>query len=139
MLDSYQRGFSDVKGSRTTSSRVTVWSTKVDLVGNSCQILQWGVGRDQYVCQVKFKDEQSALTHRSMVAAHVGQCLGSGWVRQRTARGVGEGSRVIYRRKLSGKRAEQVSLIAAPRGRRVDGGWSSFLILGAPGDPATAY
>ena len=127
LLQSYHKQFADIRGSRRSFDRISIWSTDYQLVGSGCEIWGWQGGKYNYVCNYVAPDEESARSMYQEAQSKIGTCASGDWQlsQRKTQEGVGLQS-VWHRPELGAVvdlKLVQTRGIGKPR-------WAIYLLIG---------
>ncbi|MBT4518479.1 MAG: hypothetical protein HOC23_00620 [Halieaceae bacterium] len=131
LVKSYENGFRDVRGKTAVNGHlVDVWRTDVQLVGNNCELWQWGGNQVTYVCSKTFPNKELSQETYQRAKDVIETCLPE-WGHLETTRKLGEGTKVLYQRdgQLPGV---AVHTVATPR--LFTSEWTTYVFVGDPSD-----
>lgn len=127
LLQSYQQQFADIRGTSRTFDRITIWSTRYQLVGSGCEIWGWQGGKYNYVCNYVAPDEASARTIYRDAVEDIEACASEPWHRSERQIQGGVGLQSVWKRPdFSGVvdlKLVQTRGISTPR-------WAIYLLIG---------
>lgn len=92
--------FDAIKGQLISSRYMSIWNSKVDVVGDSCQVWLTGDNRTTYVCTQVAPNEAVAQEWFKRSTETIGQCLGD-WRREDRERKDGPGQLARWSRPVA--------------------------------------
>lgn len=127
LLVSYQNQFADIRGSRRSFDRISIWSTNYQLVGSGCEIWGWQGGKYNYVCNYVAPDEESARSIYREAASKIGACASEEWQLKQRDTQEGAGAQSVWQQPDLGAVVDlklvQTRGIGKPR-------WAIYLLIG---------
>jgi hypothetical protein len=127
ILESYQTDFSDIRGQRRSLNRIDIWSSKLQLVGNSCEIWEWQGGKYNYVCNYTAPDEATARSTYQQAATNIGACASAQWQRAESSTQQAGGEQTLWRHQDV---AAVVDLKLVPTRGISKPRWAVYLLIG---------
>jgi len=98
LIRSHDLEFERVRNVRRTANMMDVWTTRYHLVGDSCQVWDWGGGNSSYVCSVVSPNEELAREMYNRAIKVTRECLDEDWALSERKRKLGTGDKAIFRK-----------------------------------------
>lgn len=127
LLQSYKDQFADIRVSRRSFDRISIWTTNYQLVGSGCEIWGWQGGKYNYVCNYVAPDEESAKTIYEDAVQNISACAGEPWGKNQREIQDGLGRQTVWKRPdfagMVDLKLVQTRGISTPR-------WAVYLLIG---------
>jgi hypothetical protein len=127
LLESYKTQFDDIRGSKNSFDRITIWSTNYHIVGSGCEIWSWQGGKFNYVCNYVAPDESAARSIYQRAANTIDSCTNSDWSRANREIQQGSGAQTLWHRADSSATVDlklvETRGVGKPR-------WAVYLLIG---------
>jgi len=132
LVKGHQAGFPQLRMTGGSSAGIAqVWPARYHLVGNDCQVWQWGKGKFSYVCSLQEPGQELAMAHLEKARDITRQCLDASWAQATTARDMGVGSRIQFSKPGVDT---VISLVAAETPTVFKDEWRTYYLVGDPQD-----
>ena len=96
LITQHRSGFDQIRKNPRPGNRMTVWDARYQMIGNNCQVWDWGNNHSSYMCNLSFPDQESAVEVYNKGKQTAAECLGSSWQQTEQPRKLGNGTRVVY-------------------------------------------
>ncbi len=96
LIGAHKDQFKQIRYARQTTNRMDIWRTRYHLIGDRCQIWDWGSGNTDYVCSLIAPEQELAEQRYEKAKQTTRECLDSSWQLTEQARKVGQGSKAVY-------------------------------------------
>jgi hypothetical protein len=132
LLKEHDNRFKALRTSSPTRSRsIVVWDARYHLVGNNCQIWEWGKGNANYVCGLSTPNKDMAIERFNKAKEETRQCLDQTWELEERPRKIGNGLKATF--SLPG--GNTVAAVHAVETRGVfKSEWSTYFTVGNRND-----
>ena len=96
LITEHLNNFEKLRFSKKTTGKMDIWQTRYHLVGDSCQIWNWGPGNSDYVCSVISPEQSIARERYEKAKTITRQCLDNSWKLTESSRKIGTGSKAVF-------------------------------------------
>lgn len=96
LISAHQNGFEKIRFSPKKTTKMDIWQSRYHLIGDSCQIWQWGPGNTDYVCSIISPDESIARERFEMAKKITSECLDKSWKLTESPRKIGTGNKAVF-------------------------------------------
>ena len=131
LIEGHDKGFPVLRLQKTHAKLMDVWKARYHLVGDSCQVWDWGKGSSSYMCSLTSPNKETALQYYEEAKKVAGECLGAQWTLGESARALGEGKKAQFTRAGSDT-VLGVHAVATPGLFRQE--WTTYFFVGNPND-----
>lgn len=130
LVNEHDKQFKTLRTSSPARSRsIAVWDARYHLVGNNCQIWEWGNGNVNYVCSHSTPNKDMAMDLFNKAKDETRQCLEQAWNLEERPRKIGNGLKATFSRPGS----NTVASVHAVETRGVfKSEWSTYFTVGNP-------
>lgn len=129
LIEGHSKGFPMLKLQKTEARLLDVWKARYHLVGDACQVWQWGQGQFSYMCALSTPNQQTAMDYYEKAKMLTAECLGAQWQPQEGKRELGEGLKTSFVQ-AGNKTVVGIHAVATPGLFKDE--WTTYYFVGSP-------